>query len=514
MQGAVARAAIAALVAVAFLLAPAGAQATFPGTNGKIAFVSARDGFPSDADLYTMGYDGSNQTRITSLDHDETSPAWSPSGTKLVFQQDPGVHPEIWSANADGSARVQLTNNSANDTHPAWSYTGAKIVFASDRDADPGVFDLFVMNADGTNQVNITNTPAVNEDYPSWSPDGFKIAFSRDGDIYTIAPNGSNLVPLTQTEAVEIEPDWSPSAAQIAYRTTYNVPDAIWKMNADGSAQTDLTNNGTVVHEHPSWSPRGDRIAFTRSPFGKSEVFTMNPDGSGILPITSNTTMDSQPAWQPIPFVKAGYPRPKGADVVAAAIVPSFRPCNAINRWHGPPLAYRSCNPPKLLSRNLTIGTPDYNGLTAKFSGRFVARVQLGNMATPADEADVLFRISLNDIRKASNRADYTGQLRARFVNRRLTDAHTFDPATGLVAGTVPDGSMGFTVPCSATTDTTVGSTCTLNTSMDAISPDSVNEKARAIWELGKIEVMDGGADGLASTNDNDMFAVQGLYVP
>jgi hypothetical protein len=239
----------------------------------------------------------------------------------------------------------------------------------------------------------------------------------------------------------------------------------------------------------------------------------MNPDGSSQTRITTNTVMDSHPAWQPL-AVLDGYPRPKGADVAGFSLVPAFRPCRAYNSTHGPPLDSRSCHPPKLLSRYLTVGTPDANARAARFAGKVVTRVIMGNPGTTADEADLAFNVQLSDIRRADSLADYTGQVRARFVNRRLTDRETAAPGGGFQAGTVRDGSMGFTVPCTATADTSIGSSCSLATTMDALAPGAVKEKMRAIWALGQVQVLDGGPDGAVSTADNDLFAVQGLFVP
>ena len=488
------------------------ADAAFIGTNGNIAFVSARNGFPADNDLYTMTSAGASQTRITSLNQDELYPSWSPDGTKIVFQRDPGLHPAIWVVNSDGSGQQQLTNNASDDRRPGWSPTGAKIVFASNRDGSGGRSDLFVMNANGSGQVNITNTPSIDEDYPSWSPDGNKIAFSRDGDIYTVKPDGTALTPLTQTARTEIEPDWSPYANQIAFRTTANVDDEIWKMNANGSGQTDLTNNGSVVDEHPSWSPAGDKIAFARGAFGSAEVYTMNPDGTGQTAITSNTVMDGQPAWQPVPF--PAYPRPKGASPFYASLVLANRPCTAPNSNHGPPLAHPSCNPPRQVSRQLTVGSPDVNGNAASFVGFYRMVVIPGITSTTADEADVSIQIDLKDVRRKSDLADYTGGLRARSY-LRLTDKDNLDGAGTPGVGTRADTPFVVNLGCAPTADTSIGSTCSIDTTADALYPGAIVENMRAVWQLDQIQVFDGGADGNPRTvADNYMFAVQGVFVP
>ena len=72
-----------------------------------------------------------------------------------------------------------------------------------------------------------------------------------------------------------------------------------------------------------------------------------------------------------------------------------------------------------------------------------------------------------------------------------------------------------MTVPCTATGDTTVGSTCSLTTTADAVvGAGAVKESRRSIWQLGQVQVNDGGADGVVSTTPNTLFAVQGVFVP
>jgi hypothetical protein len=132
-----------------------------------------------------------------------------------------------------------------------------------------------------------------------------------------------------------------------------------------------------------------------------------------------------------------------------------------------------------------------------------------GNTSTTADEADVRFAVSVTDVRRKSDLADYTGQLQV-VPSLRITDRYNGPGETG----TVQDNTIGITVPCTATASTSVGSTCATTTTADAIAPGSVLESRRAIWQLGQMKVYDGGPDGVASSQDNTLFLVQGIYAP
>lgn len=111
------------------------------------------------------------------------TPPLSPTSTaslgdtsvKIVFQRiDPGLSAEIYLMNPDGTNQIQLTNNpGAINGLPSWSPDRQKIAFVSGRD---GNAEIYMMNADGSNQTRLSQTPAW-EDTPSWSPDGTRIAF-------------------------------------------------------------------------------------------------------------------------------------------------------------------------------------------------------------------------------------------------------------------------------------------------------------------------------------------------
>jgi N-acetylmuramoyl-L-alanine amidase len=207
----------------------------------------------------------------------------------------------------------------------------------------------------------------------------------------------------------------------------------------------------------------------------------------------------------------SAYTRPKGATPMRVSLVPAYAPCATPNSQHGAPLSSGSCNPPRPESRYLTVGTPDANGQPADSTGSVRLDVVAGDPSTPPDEADVRVGTRISDVRSSADLSDYTGELQAK-LTLRITDMSSgtsgSDPATSV------DAPLRITIPCTATSGAS-GGTCSITTTADTVLPGAVPEGRRSVWELGPVEVFDGGADGLASsTGDNSLFARQGLFVP
>jgi WD40-like Beta Propeller Repeat len=499
-------------VAVLCLAAPA--EATFPGGNGKIVFENG-------GNLFTINPDGTGQTQLTSTG-DARGPKWSPDGTKIAFYRLIGDNWDIWVMNADGSGFTQLTTDPASDIAPAWSPDGTSIAFETLRD-DTNPFcpcnsEIYRMDADGSNQVRLTNSTATDRS-PDWSPDGTRIAFHSytdptDRRIYTMKPDGTDqqqLIPEPAPTHQQTDPTWNPEGYRLAFSFT-----DVWTVNADGSAVVDVSNTSNYCESGAVWSPDAGKIAGSRIASGVNgctatpHVFVMNADGSGLTGIATGESPD----WQRVPLPP--YVRPKGATPFQVYFDIAYQQCTAPNRTHGAPLAFASCTPPSPTSLNVTVGTPDSNGAAAKFRGSTLLQVRAGNPSTQTDEADVQVTVALTDIRCTDSTvactggalSDYTGSMRL-VVPLRLTDAYVRGlPATS-------EGSISVPVPCTTTADTTVGSTCATTTTVDTLIPGAVREGNRAIWELGRLEVWDGGADGsLASRDDDTLFATQGLFIP
>ena len=187
------------------------ADITVTATEGRIAFVSNRDG---NREIYVMDPDGLNQINLTNNPGWDEQPAWSPNGRRIAFMSNRGGNSEIYVMEANGRNQINLTNNSSEDYEPAWSPDGGKIAFVSNRDGDR---EIYMMDANGGNQINLTNNP--NNDWdPAWSPDGGKIAFvsNRDTDweIYVMDANGRNQINLTNNSNTDSQPSWAPDGSK------------------------------------------------------------------------------------------------------------------------------------------------------------------------------------------------------------------------------------------------------------------------------------------------------------
>jgi hypothetical protein len=279
--------------------------------------------------------------------------------------------------------------------------------------------------------------------------------------------------------------------------------------NRDGT----LSLFGTMIdHSAPTSVPAPDTNA---NNFSVDQLASLNREfayndpqkGGG----TGEGNADQQNVELLLPDPRRGYPRPKGATPILVSLVPAYQQCQSANRAHGPPLSSPSCNPPQQTSGFLTVGTLDSNGKAANFAGSARFDVKIGNPATSADEADVTATIALTDVRQKSDLSDYTGELQAD-TTLRITDRRNGVGETE--AATVTDMQFPITFGCTATADGTVGSTCALATTFDAVVPGAISEGDRSIWQLGQIEVRDGGSDGLISTSPNTLFARQGLFAP
>jgi len=349
--------AVVGALAIVWFSAPWPAQAAFPGGNGRIAFGSWNTSKYTRT-IWTMKPDGSDRRELAGTNVDQ-QPAWSANGTKLAFAHQGNGADEIWTANADGSVRRQVTSNpyvnsrAPQDGDPAWSPDGKRIAFDRIDDTRSGYVQLWVMNADGTGQTDLTNSTTYGDSRPQWSPDGKHIAFESQSSnggsgmtnsVATMTPDGKNRRVLASGA---VGPSWSPDGTRIAFTKGQSPSSAIWTMKPDGSDQRQIKAGGGYDYGAPKWSPDGSRIAYllVQNQHG-TRIDTMRPDGSGDVALTRFTD-DPNPFdedWQPLP-------RP-----VTATPSPTTSPASNINTGSSPTSTHAAGSKPTKSSASSTPG--------------------------------------------------------------------------------------------------------------------------------------------------------------
>jgi Tol biopolymer transport system component len=192
--------------------------------------------------------------------------------------------------------------DAAGNTRPAqvsWTADGSRIVFESFRDGNP---EIYTVDPDGENLVRVT-TNTISDEHPDWSPGQARIAFDRlEGknlDIYTVNADGSGLQRLTQDLAADRNPTWSPDGKMIAFESYRDGGNRdVYVMNADGSGQRRLTTDPAEDLD-PAWAPDGRRLVFASTRDGNFEIYGMNVDGSGQTRLTNDLAPDFGPSWAP-----------------------------------------------------------------------------------------------------------------------------------------------------------------------------------------------------------------------
>src|SRR5829696_5626770 len=186
------------------------AEATFPGKNGRIAYLGY-DG--NDYEIYTINSRGGAKRKVTNNNRDDYSPSYSPGGKSIAYVQFDRNDAEIYTINAGGGGKTQLTHNNNDEFAPDYSPDGKNIVYAGleGLERNNAESDIYKIKVGGGAKRKLTHNKY--DTYPSYSPNGKKIAYtvskgSTGGDIYTINAFGGGKTKVAHNTTDEAAPSW------------------------------------------------------------------------------------------------------------------------------------------------------------------------------------------------------------------------------------------------------------------------------------------------------------------
>ena len=220
---------------------------------------------------------------------------------RIVFQTNRDGNEEIYSMNPDGANRVNLTRHPSADIDPRWSPPGDKIVFVSNRD---GNNEIFTMNADGRSVTQVTYS-TVNNRWPSWTNDG-RILFHSGAlgsrDVYRINADGSGLENLTEGPFDNAWASAAPRGPMIALsRFSPDTGQHLYTLNTLSGVTKMVTPPSLDEFEvMANWSPNGNDLVFQRFDDQGTDLFVVHKDGTELVQLTdTENRTESAPGFSP-----------------------------------------------------------------------------------------------------------------------------------------------------------------------------------------------------------------------
>jgi eukaryotic-like serine/threonine-protein kinase len=222
-----------------------------------VAYTSNESGNP---DIWLLDLRGGTSVRLTDDPSTDRSPAWFPDGSSLAFVSDRQGRPSIWKVSRlGGSASLVMEN--ADD--PAISPDGLSIAFG--RPDARGFLRIAVAPLSNPNDVRVLTSDQNglwDHRRPAWSPDSKTIAYHASRDLWTVSADGGNARRVTDADAADKEPVWSPDGAFIYFSSNREGTRALWRVPVSGGSAIRLTG-GQGPENQPSINRGGDRLVYS-----------------------------------------------------------------------------------------------------------------------------------------------------------------------------------------------------------------------------------------------------------
>lgn len=266
------------------------ASAGFTGRDGSLGY----DGRWSGHGLISLRRPSGGGLRRLRTPGRPVDPAFSPLGLRIAF----ATRGQVWVMQADGTSQRQVTSTPLPSADPTWSPDGRSLAFTM---GARGARDIYRIDADGAGLRRLTYSGS-DATGPAWSSRN-RIAFARrsaggDGDLRVIDATGGGLARVTRGPDDDEMPSWSPDGRRIAFTRGSRSHRDIYVIRADGAQLRRLTR---LPHpaSSPAWSPDGQSIAFSMGPKGRGALYVVPRAGGRARRVSPKTTHASAVDWQP-----------------------------------------------------------------------------------------------------------------------------------------------------------------------------------------------------------------------
>jgi Tol biopolymer transport system component len=282
-------------------------------SDGAALAVYAHGGPGARSGLWVVRADGTERRDLGVVG---AAPSWSPDGKTILYYNRDFALSVI---NADGTNERLFTDmNLGPSFYPSWSPDGSRIAFLAERSSANK--NAYALDADGTHLVPL-HVKEARDAPPIWSPDSARVAFhsfiNRRWDIYVVNADGTERNNLTADQAGESsDPDWSPDGRHIAYAFKADGIQAIHVMDAQGRNKREVISTAGRSWKRvatPRWSPDGQQILFGVLDSSGWNVWVVNADGAGLQQLTDSPKDDMMAVWQPVPGLGVQPPPPEPA---------------------------------------------------------------------------------------------------------------------------------------------------------------------------------------------------------